>query len=50
MAKLTKEQKQRKLIKWAKSILAWYQVNYGVTILDGEDVKKKPPPPPPPQT
>ena len=44
MAKLTKEQKLKALIKWAKAMYQWYQDNYGGDI---QPMAEKPPPPPP---
>ncbi len=45
MARLTKEQKQKALNKWAKAMYQWYQDNYG----DGVKpmIENGPPPPPP---
>jgi hypothetical protein len=44
--KQTKEQYFRKLIKWARAVLDWYNENYGD--VQTKDGGTKPPPPPPP--
>jgi hypothetical protein len=47
MAKLTKEQKQKALIKWAKEVLAWYNQYFGAT--KAAESGTPPPPPKPPE-
>lgn len=45
--KLTKEQKDKRLLKWAKEVRPFFKEKYNsISLLAETEGKKKPPPPP----
>ena len=46
--KLTKEQKQKQILKWARNVAQWYEINK-TTIATVTAGTGKPLPPPPPE-